>query len=288
VQEEWRRRHQEQRRRPKLLLFPALLVPPPEEEEATLPPQTPSRPRTGSGVLTQGADARSRSSGEWGMQRLFCFSFTLECVALRLPPPPSRRRRRFRRCPQPCNFSHPFSTRNPRRLKVHYRAPPDIRGSGKERGHGTELQYCPRCGKELKAGKHHVGCFAGRSAPRQAAKRFRLVRKSFFFVFFCFGIGTSSVETCASIAWGSFGKQARGRRSERQDASFLFFFVFPSKEKKKKKPSLACPRRRRKPIRDGTRPRVFCTCDASLSVDSLERVEITLAYPLVCLGLLSS
>lgn len=57
------------------------------------------------------------------------------------------------------------------RLKVHFRAPPDIRGSGKERGHGQELQYCPKCGQELKPGKHHVGCLAGRSAPRQAAKR---------------------------------------------------------------------------------------------------------------------
>ena len=57
------------------------------------------------------------------------------------------------------------------RLKVHFRAPPDVRGSGKERGHGQELQYCPKCGQELKPGKHHVGCLAGRSAPRQAAKR---------------------------------------------------------------------------------------------------------------------
>lgn len=56
---------------------------------------------------------------------------------------------------------------------MHYRAPPDIRGSGKERGHGTELKYCPKCGKELKPGKHHVGCTAGKSAPRQAAKRQR-------------------------------------------------------------------------------------------------------------------
>ena len=30
------------------------------------------------------------------------------------------------------------------RLKVHHRAPTDIRGSGKERGHGTELPMCPR------------------------------------------------------------------------------------------------------------------------------------------------
>lgn len=57
------------------------------------------------------------------------------------------------------------------RLKVHYRAPPDVRGSGKERGHGTELQHCPKCGKELKPGKHHVGCYAGRSGARQAVKR---------------------------------------------------------------------------------------------------------------------
>jgi hypothetical protein len=61
------------------------------------------------------------------------------------------------------------------RLKVHYRAPPDVRGSGKERGHGTELQFCPKCGKELKPGKHHVGCFAGRAGPRQLVKRAREV-----------------------------------------------------------------------------------------------------------------
>lgn len=60
------------------------------------------------------------------------------------------------------------------RLKVHYRAPPDIRGSGKERGHGTELTHCPKCGKQLKPGKHHVGCSAGKTAPRQANKRSRV------------------------------------------------------------------------------------------------------------------
>lgn len=59
------------------------------------------------------------------------------------------------------------------RLKVHYRAPPDVRGSGKERGHGTELQFCPKCGKELKPGKHHVGCFAGRAGPKPLTKRAR-------------------------------------------------------------------------------------------------------------------
>jgi hypothetical protein len=104
------------------------------------------------------------------------------------------------------------------------RAPPDIRGSGRERGHGkqlrlwssrpdvaicmlasphpvtappcarykrlplppinllctlhcagTELTHCPKCGKALKPGKHHVGCSAGKSAPRQASKRSRMV-----------------------------------------------------------------------------------------------------------------
>lgn len=71
-------------------------------------------------------------------------------------------------CPYPgCNRSFAELWR----LKVHYRAPPDVRGSGKERGHGTELELCPKCGKDLKPGKHHVGCSAGRSAPRQAAKR---------------------------------------------------------------------------------------------------------------------
>ena len=48
------------------------------------------------------------------------------------------------------------------RLKVHFRAPPDVRGSGKERGHGTELKFCPQCGKELKPGEHHVGCAVSR------------------------------------------------------------------------------------------------------------------------------
>lgn len=52
-----------------------------------------------------------------------------------------------------------------------------MRGSGKERGHGTELQFCPKCGKDLRPGKHHVGCSAGKSAPRQAAKRQRQVRR---------------------------------------------------------------------------------------------------------------
>lgn len=62
------------------------------------------------------------------------------------------------------------------RLKVHYRAPPDIRGSGKERGHGTELTHCPKCSKALKPGKHHVGCSGSKVAPRQTTKRARPVR----------------------------------------------------------------------------------------------------------------
>lgn len=75
-------------------------------------------------------------------------------------------------CPYPgCNRSFAELWR----LKVHYRAPPDIRGSGKERGHGTELTHCPKCGKTLKPGKHHVGCSGGKTAPRQANKRSRAV-----------------------------------------------------------------------------------------------------------------
>ncbi|GMH33224.1 hypothetical protein BSKO_01058 [Bryopsis sp. KO-2023] len=57
------------------------------------------------------------------------------------------------------------------RLKVHYRAAPDVRGSGKERGHGSELKACPKCGAELKPGRHHVGCVAGRSVSRPKARK---------------------------------------------------------------------------------------------------------------------
>lgn len=42
------------------------------------------------------------------------------------------------------------------RLKVHYRARPEVRGSGRERGHGTELAACPKCSQALFTGKHHV------------------------------------------------------------------------------------------------------------------------------------
>ncbi len=62
-------------------------------------------------------------------------------------------------------------------FQVHYRAPPNIRGSGKERGHGCELRQCPKCGKELTSGKHHVGCStANKATPRKPAKRARNVR----------------------------------------------------------------------------------------------------------------
>lgn len=52
------------------------------------------------------------------------------------------------------------------RLKVHFRAPPNVRGSGKERGHGMRLTHCPKCGTALKIGGHHVRCSA-REAARQ-------------------------------------------------------------------------------------------------------------------------
>jgi len=73
-------------------------------------------------------------------------------------------------CPWPgCNRSFAELWR----LKVHHRSPPDVRGSGRERGHGCELRACPKCGTGLEAGRHHVGCAAGPVAPRQAAKRVR-------------------------------------------------------------------------------------------------------------------
>jgi hypothetical protein len=95
----------------------------------------------------------------------------LPCRAPADPPRPAPPPRRWY-CPYPgCKRSFAELWR----LKVHYRAPPDVRGSGRERGHGTELTHCPKCGKGLKPGKHHVGCAAGRTAPRQATKRSRSV-----------------------------------------------------------------------------------------------------------------
>lgn len=45
----------------------------------------------------------------------------------------------------------------------HHRAPPNERGSGKERGHGVELPICPACNEQLEPGKHHNKCKAGRT-----------------------------------------------------------------------------------------------------------------------------
>ncbi|KAG1655772.1 hypothetical protein FOA52_008479 [Chlamydomonas sp. UWO 241] len=74
-------------------------------------------------------------------------------------------------CPYPsCNRSFVELWR----LKVHHRAPPDVRGSGKERGHGVELDICPKCREELKPGRHHVGCIAGKYA-RPHAKKARMM-----------------------------------------------------------------------------------------------------------------
>ena len=55
-------------------------------------------------------------------------------------------------------------------VQVHYRAAPDIRGSGKERGHGIELQECPLCHVKLQPRRHHVGCSAlkGAAGSRRA------------------------------------------------------------------------------------------------------------------------
>lgn len=74
------------------------------------------------------------------------------------------------RCPHPdCNRSFAVLWR----LKVHYRAPVDARGSGVERGHGTELSHCPKCGTEFQEGRHHVNCSAGRTAGPPNPKRIR-------------------------------------------------------------------------------------------------------------------
>lgn len=146
----------------------------------------------------------------------------------------------------------------PRRLKVHYRAPPDIRGSGKERGHGTELQYCPRCGKELKAGKHHVGCFAGRSAPRQAAKRFRLVsgiRKFFFSSFVFSSLRCLPLECRDGLEQRSGYSQRRGEQRRTRGKLLRPFFLFQSRREKKPSPATSASRnaikKKRPPSRRG-------------------------------------
>ncbi|GMH33854.1 hypothetical protein BSKO_01688 [Bryopsis sp. KO-2023] len=90
---------------------------------------------------------------------------------------PSRCRvRRTDKAADPDRFYCPFPKCNRSfidlwRLKVHYRAAPDVRGSGRERGHGLELPACPKCGKVLERGRHHVNCAAGKAAPSQALRR---------------------------------------------------------------------------------------------------------------------
>jgi len=44
------------------------------------------------------------------------------------------------------------------RLRVHHRADPDSRGSGKERGHGAELPFCPKCRATIYEGRKHMNC----------------------------------------------------------------------------------------------------------------------------------
>lgn len=98
----------------------------------------------------------------------------------RLPSPLKNAEDRFW-CPYPgCKRSFAELWR----LKVHYRAgeqcgatlgrvvpprfsgrneatplaDPDVRGSGKERGHGEDLPFCPKCRDSLEANKHHMRC----------------------------------------------------------------------------------------------------------------------------------
>eukprot|EP00951_Prasinocladus_malaysianus_P005060 scaffold36027_cov35-Prasinocladus_malaysianus.AAC.1 len=56
------------------------------------------------------------------------------------------KRQQYLYCPHPgCNRKF----RKFWRLRAHYRALPELRGSGKERGHGQELLECPKCGASL-------------------------------------------------------------------------------------------------------------------------------------------
>ena len=52
-------------------------------------------------------------------------------------------------------------------VQVHYRAAPTIRGSGKERGHGQELERCPLCDAKLMPGKHHIQCAGAQMRAKQ-------------------------------------------------------------------------------------------------------------------------
>ncbi len=60
------------------------------------------------------------------------------------------------------------------RLRAHHRAP--CRAAVGQGGHACELQECPHCSKQLVPGLPHVGCALGLAAPKQAAKRRRLLK----------------------------------------------------------------------------------------------------------------
>ncbi len=88
-------------------------------------------------------------------------------------------------------------------MQVHYRAPPDARGSGKERGHGCELQQCPKCEKELKQGRHHVGCFANKGGNTKKRPQ-KVVLTSFP----CFLVGVRVARVSRCQCYNAFFKLA--------------------------------------------------------------------------------
>ena len=103
------------------------------------------------------------------------------------------------------------------RLKVHYRAPPDVRGSGKERGHGQELSHCPLCDAKLMPGKHHIQCTGSKAQSAQV----RLVETS------SLEAGHNHARSCASCARHHFHLQMQlyvefaGNHSQRARARKL-------------------------------------------------------------------
>lgn len=62
------------------------------------------------------------------------------------------------------------------RLKVHFRAPPNARGSGVERGHGIELPICPVCKTDLNGVRYHK-CTAGKPKTPAQAERSHLTQQ---------------------------------------------------------------------------------------------------------------
>lgn len=67
------------------------------------------------------------------------------------------------------------------RLKEHHRAPPDR--VKKAKGHGKELDKCPKCGEMLEKGKRHFGCDAERKGwdpvNMSGERRLACIRKLF-------------------------------------------------------------------------------------------------------------